>query len=98
MALTPLLVLGLARLLAKEPEATKPPPEMERIDNDDTPRVVIAGVGRMGQIVARVLRAQRVPFIALDTSVETIELTRTLGAIPIFYGDPMRPEILRAAQ
>ncbi len=36
MALTPLLVLGLARLLAKEPEATKPPPEMERIDNDDT--------------------------------------------------------------
>ncbi|HCE6801709.1 TPA: cation:proton antiporter [Pseudomonas aeruginosa] len=39
-----------------------------------------------------------VPFIALDTSVETIELTRTLGAIPIFYGDPMRPEILRAAQ
>lgn len=98
MALTPLLVLGLARLLAKSPEATKPPPEMERIDNDDTPRVVIAGVGRMGQIVARVLRAQRVPFIALDTSVETIELTRTLGAIPIFYGDPMRPEILRAAQ
>lgn len=98
MALTPLLVLGLARLLAKELEATKPPPEMERIDNDDTPRVVIAGVGRMGQIVARVLRAQRVPFIALDTSVETIELTRTLGAIPIFYGDPMRPEILRAAQ
>ena len=60
--------------------------------------MVIAGVGRMGQIVARVLRAQRVPFIALDTSVETIELTRTLGAIPIFYGDPMRPEILRAAQ
>lgn len=59
---------------------------------------MIAGVGRMGQIVARVLRAQRVPFIALDTSVETIELTRTLGAIPIFYGDPMRPEILRAAQ
>ncbi|MFU1923342.1 NAD-binding protein, partial [Klebsiella pneumoniae] len=51
-----------------------------------------------GQIVARVLRAQRVPFIALDTSVETIELTRTLGAIPIFYGDPMRPEIPRAAQ
>ncbi|MBG4734996.1 hypothetical protein I4964_24635, partial [Pseudomonas aeruginosa] len=47
---------------------------MERIDNDDTPRVVSAGVGRMGQIVARVLRAQRVPFIALDTSVETIEL------------------------
>ncbi|MGC3654919.1 hypothetical protein ACPTGO_30980, partial [Pseudomonas aeruginosa] len=59
-----------------------PPPEMEPIDNDDTPRVVIAGVGRMGQNVARVLRAQRVPFNAQDTSVVYNELTRSHGALP----------------
>jgi glutathione-regulated potassium-efflux system protein KefB len=52
----------------------------------------------MGQVVARIMRAQGVPFVALDTSVDTIELTRSYGNIPIFYGDPLRPEILRAAQ
>ncbi|VFT40052.1 glutathione-regulated potassium-efflux system protein KefB [Pseudomonas aeruginosa] len=81
MALTPLLVLGLARLLAKEPEATKPPPEMERIDNGRHP----ARGDRRGRPHGPDRRSraarQRVPFIALDTSVETIELTRTLGAI-----------------
>ena len=56
------------------------------------------GMGRMGQIVARILRAQKIPFVALETSVDTIELSRSYGTIPIFYGDPLRPEILRAAQ
>jgi glutathione-regulated potassium-efflux system protein KefB len=60
--------------------------------------VVIAGMGRMGQIVARILRAQNISFIALDTSVETIELTRSFGGMPVFYGDPQRPEILHAAK
>lgn len=64
----------------------------------DSPRVLIAGMGRMGQMVARLLHAQRIPFVALDTSVETIELTRSFGQMPIFYGDPLQPEILRAAQ
>ena len=73
------------------------PAEYRRIDSDG-PRVVIAGMGRMGQIVARILRAQKVPFVALDTSVETIELIRSFGGMPVFYGDPLRPEILSAAK
>jgi glutathione-regulated potassium-efflux system protein KefB len=36
--------------------------------------------------------------VALDTSVETIELSRSFGGVPVFYGDPMRPEILSAAK
>jgi glutathione-regulated potassium-efflux system protein KefB len=60
--------------------------------------VVIAGMGRMGQIVARILRAQNIKFVALDTSIETIELSRSFGGVPVFYGDPMRPEILSAAK
>ena len=52
----------------------------------------------MGQIVARILRAQKIRFVALDTSVETIELSRSFGGVPVFYGDPMRPEILSAAK
>ena len=74
------------------------PEEYQQIDSD-SPRVVISGMGRMGQIIARVLRAQRVPYVALDTSVDSIEMSRSISAeMPIYYGDPLRPEILRAAQ
>ncbi|MNP41453.1 Glutathione-regulated potassium-efflux system protein KefC [compost metagenome] len=46
------------------------------------------------------LRAQRVPYVALDTAVEMIDYGRSLslGQMPVFYGDPLRPEILRAAK
>jgi glutathione-regulated potassium-efflux system protein KefB len=63
------------------------------------PRVIIAGYGRMGQIIARVLRAQGIPFVALDHSVEQLDLVQRFGNVTdIFYGDPARPELLRAAQ
>lgn len=97
MAVTPLLVLLVARLCKVKAQPREVPAEYREIDSD-APRVVIAGMGRMGQMVARVLRAQRVPFIALDTEVDTIELSRSLGSMPIFYGDPLRPEILHAAK
>ncbi len=97
MALTPLLVLGLMRLSKPQVVAQVVPEEYQNIDSD-APRVVISGMGRMGQIITRVLRAQRVPFVALETAVETIEFSRSLGSMPIFYGDPLRPEILRAAK
>lgn len=99
MVLTPLIVLGLSALpRGKAVPAARAVPEEYKAMDHDTPRVLIAGMGRMGQMVARLLHAQRVPFVALDTSVETIELTRSFGHMPIFYGDPLRPEILRAAQ
>lgn len=97
MALTPLLVLALMRLSKPQVVAQAVPEEYQNIDSD-APRVVISGMGRMGQIITRVLRAQRVPFVALDTAVEAIEFSRSLGSMPIFYGDPLRPEILRAAK
>jgi glutathione-regulated potassium-efflux system protein KefB len=97
MALTPLLFMALARWLAPKPKTTEVPDEYRDIQTDE-PRVVIAGMGRMGQIVARILRAQKIPFIALDTAVESIEFSRSFGNVPVFYGDPLRPEILRAAK
>lgn len=99
MVITPLLVLVLTRLFKTKPASAEVPPEYQRIDNEE-PRVVIAGMGRMGQIIARVLRAQRVPYVALETAVEMIDYGRSLslGHMPIFYGDPLRPEILRAAK
>ncbi|MEB2621219.1 monovalent cation:proton antiporter-2 (CPA2) family protein [Pseudomonas sp. YuFO8] len=97
MAMTPLLLLLCARLASPKVQPVVVPEQFREIDADE-PRVVIAGMGRMGQIVARILRAQNIKFVALDTSVETIELSRSFGGVPVYYGDPMRPEILNAAK
>ena len=97
MAATPRLLMACARLL-KRPPATREVPEQYKDIQTDAPRVVIVGMGRMGQIVSRILRAQKIPFIALDTSVDAIEMTRTFEQAPVFYGDPMRAEVLHAAK
>jgi len=95
MAATPLLVVLAAKMLNVKPK--KPTREYDTIDTDP-PRVIIAGFGRMGQIIARVLRAQGIPFVALEHSVDQVDASRRFGTINIFYGDPTRPELLRAAQ
>jgi glutathione-regulated potassium-efflux system protein KefB len=95
MALTPLLVVLAAKLLNVKPK--KPTRDFDTIDTDP-PRVIIAGFGRMGQIIARVLRAQRIPFVALEHSVEQVDFARRFGTVNLFFGDPARPELLRAAQ
>ncbi len=64
-------------------------------DNDG--HVVIAGFGRVGQIVARILLAKRIPFTALDSDPQHVDTVRRYGA-RAFYGDASRPEILDAAQ
>ncbi|HET7562318.1 MAG TPA: monovalent cation:proton antiporter-2 (CPA2) family protein [Rhodanobacteraceae bacterium] len=92
MAAVPLLVLAIARL----PEVRKPVREYDRIDAG-SPRVIIAGFGRVGQIVGRLLRARGIPFVALESSVEQVDLSRSLAGTEIFFGDPTRSEILRAA-
>jgi len=98
MAVTPLIILVLSQLIKPKPTTVEVPEEYQQIHTDE-PRVVISGMGRMGQVIARVLRAQRIPYVGLETSVDSIEMSRSLSSdMPIFYGDPMRPEILRAAQ
>ena len=93
MALTPLSLIAVSRWPAtrKDPAA----PNFDTIP-DEHPRVIIAGYGRMGQIVARILRAQRIAFTALETSAEQVDFSRRFGG-HIYFGDPARPELLRAA-
>jgi CPA2 family monovalent cation:H+ antiporter-2/glutathione-regulated potassium-efflux system protein KefB len=58
--------------------------------------VIICGFGRVGQIVGRVLTAQRVPFTALDKNQEQVDVVRRFGS-KVFFGDPSREEVMRAA-
>ncbi|CAM5254564.1 monovalent cation:proton antiporter-2 (CPA2) family protein [Rhodanobacter lindaniclasticus] len=95
MALTPLLVVLAAKALDLRPR--QPAREFDTIDTAP-PRVIIAGFGRVGQIIARVLRAQRIAFVALEHSADQVDFSRRFGSINLFFGDPARPELLRAAQ
>ena len=96
MALTPILVVLAAKALGAVAEK-KPTREYDEI-NTDAPRVIIAGFGRVGQIVGRVLRAQRIPFVALESSIEQMDTLRRFNNTSLFFGDPGRADLLRAAQ
>lgn len=63
---------------------------------DETGPVIIAGIGRFGQIVNRLVRSSGVPTVVLDNDMKAIENMRTFG-VKGFFGDPTRPEILHAA-
>ncbi len=93
MALTPLITVGVGRWLA-----TRAPAPKRKFDDitDTHPRVIIAGYGRVGQIVARVLQTQRIPFTALEASVEQVDFVRRFNST-VYFGDASRPELLRAA-
>ncbi len=94
MAATPILLMAFDRLwpAAKRRKNERPADAIE----DGHARVIIAGFGRMGQIVGRMLRAQNIAFIALENSAEQVDLSRRFGN-KIYFGDPARPDLLRAA-
>jgi voltage-gated potassium channel Kch len=93
MALTPVLLL-IQDLVSRRDEG--PAPEFDTPPEEEG-HVIVAGFGRFGQIVARVLRARGVPFTALDVSAEQVDFVSRFGA-KIYYGDASRLDILRAAQ
>jgi glutathione-regulated potassium-efflux system protein KefB len=94
MMATPLL-LRLDTLFA--PPKTAVRPDYDEMPEPESGFVVIAGLGRFGQIVGRVLRARGIPFTALDASVEQVDFVRRFGN-EIYYGDASRPDILHAAR
>jgi monovalent cation:proton antiporter-2 (CPA2) family protein len=60
------------------------------------PKVIIAGFGRFGQIIGRILRAKQIAFTALEASQTQVDYLRSFG-IQVFYGDASRLELMRAA-
>jgi monovalent cation:proton antiporter-2 (CPA2) family protein len=89
------LILGLhdrVRQALVSAEAAAPFDTIAERDN----RVIIAGFGRVGQIVSRVLRARHIKFTALDSSQTHVDFVRRFGN-RIYYGDASRLDLLRAA-
>jgi CPA2 family monovalent cation:H+ antiporter-2/glutathione-regulated potassium-efflux system protein KefB len=65
------------------------------IDEPPAP-VIICGFGRVGQVVGRVLRMQRIRFTALEKDPGQVDVVRRFGT-KVYFGNPAREEVLRAA-
>jgi monovalent cation:proton antiporter-2 (CPA2) family protein len=95
MALAPFLLLLNDKVLNPWLTSKEPAP-FDSIDEPGMP-VVIAGFGRVGQIVGRMLNACNVPFTALDISPEQVDVVRRFGN-KIYYGDAGKLDLLHAAK
>ncbi len=94
MLVTPLLFLAYEAMAKQMSDVI---PGMEGADEiDEQGPVIIAGVGRFGQIVNRLVRNSGIKTIVLDDNLKTIQLMRRFG-FKGFFGDPARPELLKAA-
>ncbi|WP_201570616.1 monovalent cation:proton antiporter-2 (CPA2) family protein [Psychrobacter nivimaris] len=95
MALTPLAFLLLEKVGEPLFAESKPSREYDTIP-DHEHQVIIAGFGRVGQIIGRVLRMHNIEFTAIERSANRVDFVRKFGN-QVYYGDPKNPEILRAA-
>ena len=93
MAINPLISKLNERLTKFDKDMPKP--NYDVISNEN-PEVIIAGLGRFGQIFGRLLRAQNIPFVAIDHDPDQIELLRKFGH-KVYYGDASRADLLTTA-
>ncbi|MEM8775639.1 MAG: cation:proton antiporter, partial [Pseudomonadota bacterium] len=93
MLITPLLFIFYDYLSHKMSDTA------ERLDPDEidtTGPVIIAGIGRFGQVINRIVRSSGFDTVVLDHDLEAIQRMRRFG-VKGFLGDPGRPELLHAA-
>lgn len=94
MMLTPLLFM-LSDTLGRRARTRLPQDHYDTIEHAEPP-VIIAGFGRMGQIIARVLQMRGIAFTALEKDAAHVAMVRRWGN-KIYYGQPNNRETLRAA-
>ncbi len=95
MLVSPLLLVAIDKLLLPR-YARLGKVQLEEISEPQEAPVVIAGFGRYGQIIARMMLAQGIPCTVLDHDAEMIEAARSFG-YRVFYGDASRLDLLRTA-
>lgn len=95
MFLTPMLFIVYDRVVLPRYLAAKNEREDDSLIEEQAP-VIVAGVGRFGQIVCRLLRANSVPIVVLDHEIEQIENVRQID-IKSYFGDASRSDMLETA-
>ncbi|MCH9693577.1 MAG: monovalent cation:proton antiporter-2 (CPA2) family protein [Gammaproteobacteria bacterium] len=93
MLLTPALFIFYEKWIAHRFVSAQ---DQEPDEIDETGKVIIAGHGRFGGIVNRILLAAGIPTVVLDYRSEQLDVLRAFG-VKVFFGDAMRPDLLHAA-
>jgi monovalent cation:H+ antiporter-2, CPA2 family len=93
MAVTPLLIAAGQALARRMPASHYPVGDLGGRELHD--HVLIAGFGRVGQTLARLLEARYDSYVALDLDHERVAEARRRG-LPVLYGDASRVDVLRA--
>lgn len=94
MFLTPVLFIVFDKLVLPRYQKAHSNPKADTIDEQG--QVIIAGIGRFGQVVNRLLVANHVPTVVLDYKVDQVDRMRAVN-IKSFFGDAARPDLLYTA-
>ncbi|MFV0574927.1 MAG: glutathione-regulated potassium-efflux system protein KefB [Vibrio sp.] len=93
MMTTPLILLAQDKWFTRTINVND---DMDMDVENDEPRVIIAGFGRFGQVVGRLLYANKIPVTVLESDASQIQLLRKFG-YKVYYGDATHLDLLRAA-
>lgn len=95
MMTTPLLMTLIDQILSRrfnQPEEEDEAPWVE----DDKPQVIIVGFGRFGQVIGRLLMANKMRITVLERDISAVNLMRKYG-YKVYFGDATQLELLRSA-
>ncbi|NDJ56077.1 glutathione-regulated potassium-efflux system protein KefB [Enterobacteriaceae bacterium 4M9] len=95
MMTTPLLMKGIDKILMRRINATDEADEAPFVE-DDRPQVIVVGFGRFGQVIGRLLMANKMRITVLERDISAVNLMRKYG-YKVYYGDAAELELLRAA-
>ncbi|MEA9390872.1 glutathione-regulated potassium-efflux system protein KefB [Acerihabitans sp. TG2] len=95
MITTPFLMQLIDKILIRRYNAQDDQDETPFVD-DDEPQVIIVGFGRFGQVVGRLLMANKMRITVLERDISSVSLMRSYG-YKVYYGDATELELLRAA-
>ena len=96
MLATPLLLLAIDRWLAPRLAAHRVGQAPQRLAEPQNAPVIIAGFGRYGQVIGRMLSASGLAATVLEHDADQVEAVRRFGW-KVFYGDASRLDLLRMA-
>ncbi|MEO8297852.1 MAG: glutathione-regulated potassium-efflux system protein KefC [Burkholderiales bacterium] len=94
MLVTPLLLVVLDRWVL--PRYGRTGPQLDELSEPQDSTIIVAGFGRYGQMVGRLLYASGLTATVLDIDAEQVETVRRFG-FPVHYGDATRLDLLRTA-
>ncbi len=94
MLLTPALFIFFDRVI--QPRLARGTESRDADDIQEHGKIIVAGVGRFGQIVYRMLNANQTSMVVLDHDSRTIDRMRKFG-VKAYFGDATRPDLLHAA-